>query len=52
MLSLDATLQKRWLGFDFKFKKSSIKQAIFITDILPSHVKASKQKQKQKITIF
>jgi hypothetical protein len=36
---------KKWLGFDFKFKKFSIKQAIFITDIFPSRVKASKQKK-------
>ena len=27
MLRLDATPHKRWLGFDFKFKKFSIKQA-------------------------
>ena len=26
MLRLDATPHKRWLGFDFKFKKVSIKQ--------------------------
>ena len=45
MLSLDATPQKRWLGFDFKFKKISIKQAIVITDIFPSRVKAAKQKK-------
>ena len=29
----------------FKFKKISIKQAFFITDIFPSRVKASKQKK-------
>jgi hypothetical protein len=33
MLRLDATQKKRCLGFDFKFKKIGIKQAIFITDI-------------------
>ena len=48
-LRLDATQKKRWLGFDFKFKMFSIKQAIFITDIFSSHVKASKQK---KIEVF
>ena len=37
--------KKRWMGFDFKFKKFSIKQAIFITDIFPSRVKAPKQKK-------
>jgi hypothetical protein len=37
--------KKRCLGFDFKFKKFSIKQAIFITDIFPSHIKAPKQKK-------
>ena len=35
----------RCLGFDFKFKKISIKQATFIGDIFPSRVKASKQKK-------
>jgi hypothetical protein len=37
--------KKRCLGFDFKFKKFSIKQAIFITDIFPSRIKAPKQKK-------
>ena len=37
------------MGFDFKFKKFSVKQAIFIADIFPSRVKASKQK---KIAVF
>ena len=45
MLGLDATQKKRWMGFDFKFKKFSIKQAIFISDIFPSQVKAHKQKK-------
>ena len=45
MLRLDTTPQKRCLGFDFKIKKISIIQAIFITDIFPSHVKVSKQKK-------
>ena len=45
MLRLDATPKKRCLGFDFKFKKFSIKQAIFITDIFPSRIKAPKQKK-------
>jgi hypothetical protein len=42
MLRLDTTPQKRWMGFDFKF---SIKQAIFIIEILPSSVKVHKQKK-------
>ena len=33
MLRLDATPQKVCLGFDFKFKKFSIKQATFIKDM-------------------
>jgi hypothetical protein len=45
MLRLDATQKKRCLGFDFKFKKFSIKQEIFITDIFPSRVKVLKQKK-------
>ena len=45
MLRLDATPQKRWIGFDFKFKKFSIKQAFFINDIFSSRVKARKQKK-------
>ena len=45
MLRLDATQKKRWIGFDFRFKKFRIKQAIFISDIFPSRVKASKQKK-------
>ena len=44
--------KKRWLGFDFKFKKFSIKQAIFITDIFPSRVKASKQKKLKFFLLF
>ena len=40
MLRLDATPQKRCLGFDFKFKKFIIKQAIFIKELFPSRVKA------------
>jgi hypothetical protein len=36
---------KRWMGFDFKFKKFSIKQAFFINEIFSSRVKASKQKK-------
>ena len=40
MLRLDATQKKRWIGFDFKFKKFSIKQAFFINDIFSSRVKA------------
>ena len=32
--------KKRWIGFDFKFKKFSIKQAFFINDIFSSRVKA------------
>ena len=49
MLRLDATQKKRWIGFDFKFKKFSIKQAFFINDIFSSRVKARKQK---KIEVF
>ena len=45
MLRLDATQKKRCLGFDFRFKKFRIKQAIFIKDIFPSRVKAQKQKK-------
>ena len=45
MLRQDATPQKRWLGFDFKFKKFSIKQAFFINEIFSSRVKESKQKK-------
>ena len=45
MLRLDATTKKRYNGKLFKFKKFSIKQAIFITDIFPSRVKAPKQKK-------
>ena len=45
MLRLDATQKKRCLGFDFKFKKFSIKQAIFTTDIFPSRIKVHKQKK-------
>ena len=43
MLRVDATHKKRWMGFDFKFKKFGIKQAFFIKKN-PSHVKAPKQK--------
>ena len=32
------------MGFDFKFKKFSIKQAFFINEIFPSRVKVRKQK--------
>ena len=45
MLRLDATQKKRWIGFDFRFKKNSIKQATFISDIFPSRVEAAKQKK-------
>ena len=39
MLRLDATPKKRCLGFDFKFKKFSIKKTTFITkEIFPSRV--------------
>ena len=37
--------KKRCLGFDFRFKKFRIKQAIFIKDIFPSHEEAPKQKK-------
>jgi hypothetical protein len=37
--------KKRCLGFDFKFKNFSIKQAIFIKDIFPSRVKVPTQKK-------
>ena len=37
--------KKRWMGFDFKFKKFSIKQAFFINNIFSSRVKASTQKR-------
>ena len=45
MLRLDAAppQKKRCLGFDFKFKKFSIKQEIFTTDIFLSRVKARKR---------
>jgi hypothetical protein len=49
MLRLDATQKKRCLAFDFKFKKSSIKQAIFIIEFFSSRVKAYTQK---KIEVF
>ena len=45
MLRLDATQKKVWLGFDFKLKKISVKQAIFIKEIFPSQVKGYKQKK-------
>ena len=45
MLRLDTTPQKRWMGFDFKLRKFSIKQAIFIIEILFSSVKVHKQKK-------
>jgi hypothetical protein len=38
---------KRWMGFDFKFKKISIKQAFFIDEIFSSRVKVSKQKKNE-----
>ena len=41
--------EARCLVFDFKFKKSSIKQAIFITDIFPSRIKAPKQKKFEAV---
>jgi hypothetical protein len=34
-----ATPKNRWLGFDFKFKEFSIKQAFFINEIISSRVK-------------
>ena len=46
---LDATPRKRWLGFDFKFKNFSIKQAIFMKDIFPSRLKAPTQ---EKFKVF
>ena len=49
MLRLDATQKKRCLGFDFRFKKFRIKQAIFINDIFPSRVEVLKEK---KIEVF
>jgi hypothetical protein len=45
MLRLDATSQKRWLAFDFKLKKFSIKQAIFISEMFSSRVKVHTQKK-------
>ena len=36
---------KKRLGFDFRFKKFRIKQAIFINDIFPFRVEAQKQKK-------
>ena len=52
MLRLDTTPQKRWMGFDFKLRKFSIKQAIFIIEILPSSVKVHKQTKKFFLLIF
>ena len=49
MLRLDATQKKRWMGFDFRFKKFRIKQATFISEILSPQVEAPKQK---KIEVF
>ena len=46
MLRLQATQKKRWLTFDFKFKKISIKQAIFINEILSFQVKAHTHTKK------
>ena len=43
MLRLDATTKKRFDGKLFKFKKFSIKQAIFIKEIFPPRVKAPTQ---------
>ena len=40
MLRRDATPKKRWLGFDFKFQKFSIKQVFFIDEICSSRIKA------------
>ena len=48
MLRLDATSKKRWMGFDFKFKKFSIKKQ-FLLDIFLSRVKEPKQK---KLKVF
>ena len=45
MLRLDATHKKRWMGFDFNFKKFSMKRAFFINEIFSSRVKVSKQKK-------
>ena len=44
-IRLDTTPKKRRLAFDFKSKKISIKQAIFINEILSFQVKAHKQKK-------
>ena len=52
MLRLDATQKKKCLGFDIKFKKFRIKQAIFLKEIFPSHVEASKQKRQKKTQKF
>ena len=52
MLGLDATPKKRWMGFDFKFKKISIKQAFFINEIFSSRVKAPKQKKFKFFSLF
>ena len=41
VLRLDATPQERCEGFDFKFKKIRIKQAIFIKENFSSRVEAS-----------
>ena len=45
MLRLDATTKKRCLTKLFKSKKNSIKQAIFINEILSLQVEVHKQKQ-------
>ena len=45
VLRLDATQKKRWMGFDFRFKKFRIKQATFISEILSPQVEAPKQKK-------
>jgi hypothetical protein len=52
MLRLDATQKKRWMGFDFKFKKFSIKQAFFINKFFSSRVKASTQKKIEGSAFF
>ena len=44
--------KKRWLAFDFKFKKNSIKQAILFIDIFSSRVKVHTQKKKVFIAVF
>ena len=52
MLRLDATTKKRWLTLLFKFKKFSIKQAIFINEILSFQVEVHKQKKMKFYSLF